>query len=143
MKAETPVEGRILPLPNSATKPFWDAAASGELVLQWCPACQQAQFQPGPLCRTCGDEPEWMKASGRGSVYTYTVVHQSRTPPFDKLVPYIVAIVQLDEGPRMMTNVIGCAVADVHVGMRVQVAFAETVDGIALPFWQPEAGEPA
>jgi len=63
-------------------------------------------------------------------------VQQSRTPPFDQLVPYIVAMVDLDEGPRMMTNVIGCAADDVHVGMRVEVAFAAEVDGIALPFWQ-------
>jgi hypothetical protein len=139
MTADTPVEGRILPLPNSSTKPFWDATARVELVVQWCERCQEAQFHPGPLCRTCGTEPGWKVTSGRGSIYTYTIVHQSRTPPFDQLVPYIVAMVDLDEGPRMMTNVIECAADDVHVGMRVEVAFAAEVDGIALPFWQPVA----
>ena len=139
MKADTPVEGRILPAPNSSTQPFWDAAGRGELIVQWCEQCQEAQFHPGPLCRTCGSEPGWKVTSGRGAVYTYTIVHQSRTPPFDKLVPYIVAMVELDEGPRMMTNIIGCPVDDIEVGMRVEVAFAAEVEGIALPFWQPEA----
>ena len=143
MNADTPVEGRILPLPNSSTQPFWDAAARGELVVQWCEECQEAQFHPGPLCRTCGAEPGWKVTNGKGSVYTYTIVHQSSTPPFDQLVPYIVAMVDLDEGPRMMTNVIGCPIADVHVGMRVEVAFAAEVDGIALPFWQAAEREDA
>jgi uncharacterized OB-fold protein len=137
MNADTPVEGRILPLPNSATQPFWDATARGELVVQWCEECQEAQFHPGPLCRTCGGEPGWKVTNGQGAVYTYTIVHQSRTPPFDTLVPYIVAMIDLDDGPRMMTNVIGCPIDQVHVGMRVEVGFAAEVDGIALPFWQP------
>jgi hypothetical protein len=137
MKADTPVEGRILPLPNSSTQPFWEATTRGELVVQWCEECQEAQFHPGPLCRTCGGEPGWKVTNGRGAVYTYTIVHQSRTPPFDKLVPYIVAMIDLDDGPRMMTNLIGCPVDEVHVGQRVEVAFAAEVDGIALPFWQP------
>jgi hypothetical protein len=141
MRAETPVEGRILPLPDSATRPFWEAAARGELIVQWCEACGQAQFHPGPMCRSCGAEPEWKQSTGRGSVYTFTVVHQSRTPPFDQLVPYVVAMITLEEGPRMMTNIIDCPADEVYVGMPVEVAFAGEVDGIALPFWRPVRGD--
>ncbi len=137
MTTEASAEGRVLPYPNSATRPFWEATARGELVVQWCPHCERAQFHPGPLCRTCGGEPEWKTCTGRGTVYTYSIVRQSHSRPFRDLVPYVVAMIDLDEGVRMMTNIVDCPVDEVRIGMPVEVVFAEAVDDIALPFWRP------
>jgi len=135
--SDIPVEGRVLPIANSCTRPFWEATARNELLVQWCDECASAQFYPAPLCRLCGGEPGWCTASGLGTVYTFTIVRQNRTPPFDALGPYIVAMIEMNEGPRMMTNLIDCSLDDVRIGMRVEVVFADPVDAIVLPFWRP------
>ena len=136
------VEGRILPIPDPISEPYWTATTRGILLIQHCSACDRFEFYPRPFCRQCAGELTWREASGRGTVYSFTIVRQSRTPPFDQLVPYVVALVDLDEGPRMMTNVVDCAPDDVSIGQRVEVVFADDFEGIALPFFRPlkEAG---
>jgi uncharacterized OB-fold protein len=79
----------------------------------------------------------WVRASGRGTVYSFTVTHQNQSPGFRESLPYVLAVVQLDEGPRMMTNVVGCAPADVKIGMAVQVEYEDVTPEITLAKFKP------
>jgi uncharacterized OB-fold protein len=128
---------RPRPEPSDFERPFYEAAAAGELRYQHCPACGHAQFYPRPLCTACGADPEWRSASGRGSVHTFTVVRQNLSPGFRDDVPYVVAMVELEEGVRMLGNVIDCAVEDVRIGLPVEAVALEFEPGLALPVWVP------
>jgi uncharacterized OB-fold protein len=131
------VTDRPLPKADPVTAPFWEATLHGELLIQRCPACGWRQFYPRALCTACAATPEWEVASGRGVVHTFSVVRQNPAPPFRQWRPYTVAIVELDEGVRMMTELIGVAAADVAIGMEVEVAFVPAADDVALPFFRP------
>jgi len=128
----------IVPVANADSKPFWDGCAQGELLLQQCEACQAFRHPPSPVCPNClSEKHSWVKASGHGKVYTYVVVRETRARGWDKLVPYVLAVVTLDEGPRILTNVINVAPEAVGVDMAVEVIF-EDVDGtMKLPLFQP------
>jgi uncharacterized OB-fold protein len=128
---------RAIPAPDSLERPFFEAAARGELLYQRCPKCGHAQFYPRAVCTACGGDPEWAAASGRGSVHTYTVVRQNGMPPFKELVPYVVAMVELPEGVRMMGNVTHLDVDEVGVGTALEAYAVEFEPGLALPFWRP------
>jgi uncharacterized OB-fold protein len=134
---ESMIAGRALPQPDNTSRRYWTEAAQGNLLIQRCPSCQSYQFYPRPLCLQCGDEPDWVPASGRGTLHTYTIIRQNKTPPFAALVPYAVAIVELDEGVRMMTNLIDCDVDQLSIGMPVEVVLAPVNESIGLPFWRP------
>jgi uncharacterized OB-fold protein len=126
-----------LPAVDRVNAPFWDGAARGELRIQQCPRCGQRQHYPRALCTRCGADPEWITASGLGTVHTFTIVRQYGMPPFREELPYVVAIVDLDEGPRMMGNVTGCAPEDVRIGMPVEVWFLVAREGVGIPYWRP------
>jgi len=128
---------RPIPDPDGTQRPFFEAAARGELRYQRCPECGHAQFYPRAVCTACGASPEWANASGRGTVHTFTVVRQNLMPPFREELPYVVAMVELEEGVRMMTNVTDCAPDDVHVGMALEAYAVEYEEGRAVPFWRP------
>ncbi|MEV0128496.1 Zn-ribbon domain-containing OB-fold protein [Dactylosporangium sp. NPDC050688] len=134
------VEGRPVPLLDAATRPYWEATQRGELLVQECGTCGHRQFYPRSICVECGATPGWLTTAGRGTVHTFSVVRQSGAFPFNQWTPYAVAIVELDEGPRIMGNVVGCDVDDVHIGQRVEVEFVALNDEASLPFWRP-AGE--
>lgn len=124
------------------TRGYWEGAGRGELVLQRCDACGTVQHKPRAICASCmADAPRSFVASGRGSVYTYTVTHQNQLPPFAAACPYVMAYVELDEGPRLLTHIVGCDPADVRVGMPVVVDFQpqERTDGevFAVPRFRP------
>lgn len=109
------------------SRAYWEGAGRGELVLQRCRACGVVQHRPRGLCATClSDDIEHFVASGRGSVYTYSVVRQNQMPAFAKAVPYVVSYVQLEEGPQLLTNIVGCDPDDVSIGMAVEVDFVPT-----------------
>jgi len=131
---------RSIPDPDRSQRRFFEAAARGELVYQRCPACDHAQFYPRAVCTACGADPEWATASGRGSVHTFTIVRQNFMKPFADELPYVVAMIELEEGVRMMTNVTGCAPEDVHIGLAVEAYAVECEEGIAVPFWRPVRG---
>lgn len=115
-----------LPQPDVVTQPYWDAAARGVLLYMRCDACGEPFSYPRAHCPLCwSGEVSWHEAAGTGSVYTFTVIHQNDLPPFNERVPYVVAIVELDEGIRMTTNLEGIAPEDVACGLRVRVAFRE------------------
>jgi uncharacterized OB-fold protein len=128
---------RALPAPDGTERPFFEAAARGELCYQRCPECEHGQFYPRPVCTACGASPGWARASGRGVVHTFTVVRQNAMPPFKEELPYVVAMIELEEGVRMMGNVTDCAPEDVHVGLAVEAYAVEYAEGMAVPFWRP------
>jgi hypothetical protein len=122
------------------SKPFWEAASRGELLIQRCPSGHR-QFYPRAVCKVCGADPEWEPASGRGTVHTFTIIRQQHARPFRDELPYVVAMVELDEGVRMMGNITDCAVDEVRIGMPVEVHMAAAEPGVGVPFWRPVAGE--
>jgi len=128
---------RSIPDPDRSQRRFFEAAARGELVYQRCPACDHAQFYPRAVCTACGADPEWATASGRGSVHTFTIVRQNFMKPFADELPYVVAMIELEEGVRMMTNVTGCDPETVAIGMRVRADFVATDDQLGVPRFVP------
>ncbi len=132
------MHSRPLPFVTDESRPFWDGCREGKLLLQYCDACQRHQFYPRLYCMRCGSqEVRWVKASGRGTIYSYTIIRQNRVPNFVNDVPYNVAIIQLEEGPRMMSNVIAIDPAELRVDLPVQVVFDPVSDTISLPRFRP------
>ena len=137
---------RPRPTPSPTTQAFWAATADQQLLMQRCPACGNRQLYPRATCTSCGSaELDWEPASGRATLHTFTVARRATHPAFDGAEPYVVAIVELAEGPRVTGNVVDCAIEDVRVGMPLEVAWDEPgEDGIRLPLWRPSAaGDPA
>ena len=127
-----------VPEPDQVTGPFWQAAKQGRLLIQRCPNCGGNQFYPQSSCRRClSDELEWVAATGKGTVYSYTVIHRAPSRTFEPDVPYTVALVDLDEGCRMISNIVDVSPQDVHVGMQVEVVFEEITPEISLPKFRP------
>lgn len=119
------------------TQPFWDATAEGRLVLPRCDACATVIWYPRAFCPACGStEVSWIDAAGTGTVYSFTVVRKGQGA-YREAAPYVVAYVELDEGPRVMTNIVGCDPDTVRIGMAVTVTFYATDKGTALPRFQP------
>jgi uncharacterized protein len=126
------------PYVSPDNKEFWAATADGRLLLRTCDDCAEHIWPPRPFCPSCGSlKTSWAQASGEGTVYTFTVVHRSNVPGYRDAAPYVVAYVELAEGPRIMTNVTGCEPSDVTVGMPVRVTFDDTGEGSALFRFQP------
>jgi len=116
--------------------PYWAAAAEGRLLVQECPACGHRQHYPRAVCTLCAATPEWLETSGRGTVYTFTIVRQYNMPPFATMVPYVVAMIELPEGPRVLGHVTDCDPAEVRIGAEVQMYAVHADDGIGIPMWR-------
>jgi uncharacterized OB-fold protein len=128
-----------VPIPDNVTTEFWDAAKERRLLFQRCRDCGARQSFPQAFCRGCLSENlEWNEASGKGRIYSYTVVHRPPTAAFQEDVPYTVALVQLEEGVRMMGSIVGIEPDDVRVDMPVSVVFDDITPAIALPRFRPE-----
>jgi uncharacterized OB-fold protein len=126
------------PPQSDTSAPFWDATRDGRLMLQWCSSCEVAIFFPRAVCPRClGDTLQWRQASGQGRVYAVTVEHRAQDPRMTSRVPFAIALVDLDEGVRMMSNVVGCEPDDVVVGMPVALAWERLPDGRQLPQFTP------
>jgi hypothetical protein len=128
-----------LPVPTPETRPFWEAARRHELHLQRCRACGRHVFYPRAVCPHCfGNDLEWQRVSGRGRLHTFTVVHRGARG-FPLGPPYVLAIVELAEGPRLMTNLVDCEAdpARLTIGMPVEVVFADVAAAVALPRFRP------
>ncbi|RFS86028.1 Zn-ribbon domain-containing OB-fold protein [Actinomadura spongiicola] len=127
--------------PSDADEPFWAATTEGRLLLSRCESCATVIWYPRPFCPRCGgSEVTHFPASGEATVYTYTVVRKARGEYRD-LTPYVVAYVELAEGPRVLTNIVDCDPADVHIGQRVVLAF-DAPDGARARLYRfhPETG---
>ncbi|MGH2899925.1 MAG: Zn-ribbon domain-containing OB-fold protein [Solirubrobacteraceae bacterium] len=126
------------PVADPETRGYWEGAGRHELVLQRCRRCGTVQHRPRALCVTClGGEIEHFVASGRGTVWTFTVTEQNQAPPFRDATPYVLAYIELEEGPRLLTNVVGCAPAEVRIGLPVRAEFRADADGLAVPVFRP------
>ena len=128
-----------LPTPDNESQPWWDAAAEGRYLIRHCNACDHRYWYPRDFCPACWSEDvEWQEASGTGTLYTYSIVHRNDLPPWGDRVPYVAAIVDLDEGPRVMAHLVDVDHDAIEVGMPVQVSFREDEDGeFTLPVFTP------
>ncbi|MEX0840086.1 MAG: OB-fold domain-containing protein [Parvibaculum sp.] len=129
---------RPLPLPTPETQHFWEGARNGELRLQRCTACKETYFPPRPFCPACGSRSvEIYKASGKATLYSYIINHRPR-PDFGT-EPHSIAVVELAEGPRMMTNIVGCPQTPeaLTLDMPLHVTFEKASDEISLPKFRP------
>lgn len=125
--------GRAIPAPQATpeTEAFWAAAAEGRLLLRHCTACNQPHHYPRSICPFCAsDRTEWRTASGRGTIYSFSVMR--RVP-----VPYAIAYVTLEEGVSMMTNIVGCDLDAIRIGQPVRVVFEPTEGGPPVPMFMP------
>ena len=128
----------LRPMISQDTAFFWEGTAAGELRIQHCPACGTLRHPPGPLCPSCGaDKPDYVVASGRGSVFSFVVHHAPAVP--GKTLPFVIALVELEEGVRMIAELIDVDPGSVHIGMPVELALTRIDDELTLPFWRPRA----
>ena len=132
---------RMEPPVTETTQPFWDATKEKRFLVQWCIDCAQPVFFPREVCPRClGSDLEWRAGAGRGVVYAVTVEYKPQNPAMAERAPYAVALVDLDDGIRMLSNVVGCPPEDITVGMPVQVTWEELSDGRHLPLFEPVGG---
>ena len=119
------------------TAPFWEAAASGRLVLPRCDGCGEFIWYPRRFCPSCHSRSvSWSDATGRGHVYSFTIVRRG-SGRWTAAAPYVIAYVELEEGPRVMTNIVDCEPDDVVIGLQVVVTFDDAGDGAAIPRFRP------
>ena len=137
----TDAPARPAPDPRGPGRIYWKSGADGVLRLPRCTACARLFWYPRTHCPHCGsDAIEWVATGGRGHVHTFTVVRQSPDPFFAARVPFVVAMIELDEGPRVMANVVDCAAEAVRIGMPVTVLFERLDEDIHVPLFRPAGG---
>lgn len=129
-----------LPVPDQETKVFWEGARRHELLIQRCESCGTYRFPPRIICPKCGSiEAKWTKSKGKGRVYSHTIVYRHLNPLLQEDVPFNAAIVELDEGVQIVTNIAECRNEDVRIGMPVEVVFHDVSEEITLPRFKPVA----
>ncbi len=131
-----------MPVPTPETQHYWDGAKAGELRLQRCKDCSKTYFPPRPFCPECASRSvEVIKASGKGKLYSYIINHRP-APGFEEEAPYAIAVVELDEGPRLMTNIVDCEQTPeaLQLDMALEVTFEKINDDISLPQFRPAGG---
>ncbi|MBP0624374.1 Zn-ribbon domain-containing OB-fold protein [Cupriavidus consociatus] len=122
------------PVANADSQVYWDAARERRLVIRRCKACGELHFMPRYLCPSCwSDDLEWIDAAGTGRVHSFSVIRRASDPAFASRVPYVIALIELDEGPRMMANILGENALAVGVGDAVRVTFEDRGDGALIP----------
>jgi uncharacterized OB-fold protein len=133
MEAGAP-SGKPTPRPSPESRNFWEGAKDKRLMLPRCNICGQFWFPPSQRCRHClAADFEWRESAGAGRIYSFVVYHRVYHPAFEGEVPYVVAIVELDEGPRLLTNIVGTPPDDVRCAARVRVVFDATQSGVTIP----------
>jgi uncharacterized OB-fold protein len=126
-----------VPRPNLETKPFWDATAEGRFVLPRCNACATIIWTPRLFCPGCGStDVSWFDASGRGTIYSFSIIRKGQGQ-YREAGPYVLAYVELEEGPRVMTNIVDCDPESLEVGQAVRVVWHDTGEGPALYRFTP------
>jgi uncharacterized OB-fold protein len=128
----------VVPGMTELTAPYWAAAREGRFVVQECQSCRQVRHPPLPRCPHCHSaDLGWRQMSGDGTIYSYTVVRHSTHYAFAGQIPYVLAIVELAEGPRLVTAITGVPPAGVRVGQPVRAVFREIANGVTLPYFEP------
>jgi uncharacterized OB-fold protein len=131
-----------IPVPDDISAPFFNGARDGKLMLQRCSACDGWSFPVRERCPHCfAAKLEWRASSGKGTLYTFAIMHQVMNPGFAGSVPYNVSQIDLAEGVRMISNVVGVENRGLRIGMKLEVFFDEIGDNISVPKFRPAAGE--
>ena len=135
--AKPPAYSRPLPQPDPVTQPFWDGLRRHAPQLQRCAACRTFIFYPRAICPSCGGSAlHWEPVSGKGTLYSFTIVHRATVPDFRPDVPYVVALVDLDEGPRLMATLIDVSAdadpSQIQIGARVEIVYDDVTPTITL-----------
>ncbi len=131
------------PLPEitPVMAPFWAAARRHELVVQRCRGCGTRRFPARDICSRClSREADWASVTGRGTIFSFAIMHQVYHPGFADAVPYAVVVVELEEGARMISNVVDCPVGEIAIGMPVEVVFEDVTREVTLPKFRPRRG---
>ena len=129
--------GKPIPTPTPETESFWAGCAAGELRLQHCASCGHVQFPPRKLCSGCFDEKvEWRRASGRGRIRSWSVVSAPGAPGFESEVPFVSALIKLDEGPTMLSVLRGCSLEEIDFDQPVEVIFEQRSEDIFVPYFR-------
>jgi len=137
MSAE-PIQAKPLPVVAPWARPFWDAARENKLVLQHRNDCGKTIFYPRQSCPHCfSDKLGWQAATGRGTIYSYTVVKANAPSAFLADMPYVMAVIRLEEGVQMLANIVGCELAQLRCDMPVQMVFEKLNDELTLPKFRP------
>ena len=135
---EKSVTKPIRPTINDVNRPFWDGCTHGKLLVQRCTQCGFRRYPAAGACPKClSPGAEWEPLSGRGKVFSFIVFHRAYHPAWESKVPYVVAMIELDEGPMMMSNVVGVDPAALKVDDAVIVAFEALDEGLAMPVFKP------
>ncbi|MFJ4048930.1 MULTISPECIES: Zn-ribbon domain-containing OB-fold protein [Pseudomonas] len=122
------------PIANADSQPYWDAARDGRLMIQHCTDCGSVHFMARQLCPSCWSQHlEWVPSQGTGKVHSFTIIRRASLPAFTAQVPYVVALIELDEGPSMVSNIVGADALDVQIDDRVQVTFEARGDDARIP----------
>lgn len=129
---------KLIPKPTIETQSYWDACQQEKLLIQQCKECEHIQFYPRLMCTKCSSrEVGWIEASGFAKVLTYTIVHRAILPAYQNEAPYILAVVELEEGPTMMTNIVNCPLDYIKCELQVSVTFRQWVEDFLVPVFQP------
>ncbi len=127
---------------STEARPYWEATRSRRLVLPWCTSCERPFWYPRAACPGClGSDIEWREASGNGTVYAVSVQHNAALPQFKELVPYVVALVELEEGVRFMSNIVNTDPTGVAVGQPVRLSWDPIEDGRAIAVFEPDTSK--
>lgn len=134
---------RPLPIESGETKPFWDACRKGKFLIQRCRSCGKYQYHYRGFCSHCWTgQIEDVAASGRGTVWSHTVIYRNRTPGFAEEVPYVVVLVELEEGVKVISNVVNCDPESVRIGMPVKLTFVTATEEWRIPMFEPAETTP-
>jgi uncharacterized OB-fold protein len=131
-----------IPMVTPESERFWQGCKQHELWLRYCNACAKAYYYPRDICPVCGSrDVTWKQATGRGTVYTFAIVQRAPTPAFAEDAPFVTAIIELEEGPRMLSIITGVEPepSKLSVGMPLEVTFEDITEEISLPKFQPRA----
>jgi len=127
-----------LPQPNADDKFFWDGCKEHKLMFQKCLNCGLVRWPPSIICPNChSNDTEVIEVAGKGKIYTYAVYHQAYHPGFESEVPYVTAVIELEDGPHFLSNIIGCELDEVECDMSVEVVWEDITKEFSLPKFKP------
>ncbi len=131
-----------LPIPNADTRTFWEGCRNHQLRFQKCGKCGLVRWPPSIICPKCHSlEHGWVLAGGKGEVFTYAVYHQAFHAAFQKDLPYVVAVIHLEEGPHILSSLVGCDHRQVRCGMPVRLVWEDRPEGISIPRFTAQAAK--
>jgi uncharacterized OB-fold protein len=130
--------GKRIPRSTALSAPYWEGCRNRQLLIQRCGKCRHHQFYPRSICTACmAEDPEWVESGGHGTVRSFTVIRHPVSKAYAEEVPYVIALIQLDEGPVMMSSLLDCEPENARTGARVEVVFEDWTDEVTMPKFRP------